>query len=61
MTVDYLRPTPIGEPVTLAGRVVGTEDRATTVECTLACDGKERARATVRSVRVPEEWRHGSR
>ena len=61
MTVDYLRPTPIGEPVALAGRVVGTEDRSTTVECTLVCDGKERARASVRSVRVPEEWRHGSR
>ena len=61
LTVDYLRPTPIGQPVVLAGRVVDTLDRATTVECTLVCAGKERARATVRSVRVPEEWRHGSR
>jgi len=61
MTVDYLRPTPIGDEVELRAYVTAVEDRATTVACVLECAGKERARATVTSVRVPEEWRHGSR
>jgi acyl-coenzyme A thioesterase PaaI-like protein len=67
MTVDYLRPTPIGQEVQLTGRVLEpsadpqSDGRTTAVECVLSCAGKERARATVRSVRVPEEWRHGSR
>lgn len=60
MTVDYLRPTPIGEAVELTGSVLAVEDRSISVQCTLACDGKDRARATVRAVRVPREWRHGS-
>jgi acyl-coenzyme A thioesterase PaaI-like protein len=61
MTVDYLRPTPIGEETHLRGRVSAVEDRSITVECVLSCAGKERARATVHSVHVPEAWRHGSR
>jgi acyl-coenzyme A thioesterase PaaI-like protein len=61
MTVDYLRPTPIGDEVELRARVTAVEGRATTVACVLACAGKERAQATVTSVRVPEEWRHGAR
>ncbi len=61
MGIDFLRPTPIGEEVELRGRVTVVAETATTVECVLACAGKERARATVRSVRVPDEWRHGLR
>ena len=61
MTVDYLRPTPIGEPVELSARVEQSGGRATVVGCVLTSAGKECARATVRAVRVPEEWRHGSR
>jgi acyl-coenzyme A thioesterase PaaI-like protein len=67
MTVAYLRPTPLGEALELTGRVLdatadpGATERETSVECVLSCAGKERARATVRSVRVPEEWRHGVR
>ena len=57
MQVDYLRPAPIDEPVTLTGRVVGVDDRFTTVECELAAAGKPRATATVRAVRVPDTWR----
>ena len=60
MTIEYLRPTPIGEEVQLTGRVRSLEDRSVSVDCVLACAGKERARATVQAVRVPEEWRHGS-
>ena len=61
MTVEYLRPTPIAEELELTGEVRAVEHHATAVECVLSSAGKERARATVRSVRVPEEWRHGSR
>jgi acyl-coenzyme A thioesterase PaaI-like protein len=61
MTVEYLRPTPLGQEVELRGRVSALAEKVLTVECTLSAAGKERARATVASVRVPEEWRHGAR
>jgi acyl-coenzyme A thioesterase PaaI-like protein len=61
MTVDYLRPTPIGAEVALSAEVVAVDDKGTAVDCVLSCAGKDRARATVRSVRVPDSWRHGSR
>ena len=60
MTVEYLRPTPLGEEVHLSATVSAVDGRYVTVACTLACAGKDRARAAVTSVRVPEEWRHGS-
>lgn len=59
MTVDYLRPAPIDEPVHLTGRVVGVDDRFTTVECALTSGDKPRATATVLAVRVPDSWRRG--
>ena len=60
MGVDYLRPVPIDAVVTLRGRVVDVEGRSTTVECELDADGKLRATASVRAVRVPDSWRHGT-
>jgi acyl-coenzyme A thioesterase PaaI-like protein len=60
MTVEFLRPTPIGEEVQLTGTVSAVDDRFVTIDCTLASAGKDRARASVTSVRVPDEWRHGS-
>jgi acyl-coenzyme A thioesterase PaaI-like protein len=61
MTVQYLRPTPIGEEVEMLGRVSDVGEKVFTVECTLSAAGKVRARATVASALVPEEWRHGTR
>lgn len=61
MTVHYLRPTPLGEMVELVGRVTEVGEKITIVECALSSAGKERARASVASSRVPEEWRHGMR
>ena len=61
MTVQYLRPTPIDAELELTGRVSEAGDKVLTAECTLSAGGKERARATVASARVPEEWRHGMR
>lgn len=60
LSVDYLRPTPIGETLRLSARVVDADDRKTSVECVLSASGKDRARALVGSTRVPDEWRHGS-
>ena len=57
MSVDYLRPARIDELALLDARVVAVDDRYTTVECELLSDGKPRARATVRAVRVPDSWR----
>jgi acyl-coenzyme A thioesterase PaaI-like protein len=59
LSIEYLRPTAMTEPVQLTARVAGHDGRTTSVECVLAADGKERARATVRTTRVPVEWRHG--
>lgn len=58
--VEYLRPAPITAVCSLGARVVAVEDRFTTVEVELGADGKPRARATVRAVRVPDSWRHGA-
>lgn len=60
MSVEYLRPTPIDGTVQLRAQVVAIQDRVTSVDCLLAAAGKDRARATVRAVRVPDDWRHGS-
>lgn len=60
LTVEYLRPTPISEQVELRAHVLAHDDRETTVECFLAAAGKDRAKATVRTIRVPDDWRHSS-
>jgi acyl-coenzyme A thioesterase PaaI-like protein len=58
MNVEYLRPTPLDDAVELTARVTARDDRSTTLDCVLSAASKERARATVRAVRVPNEWRH---
>jgi acyl-coenzyme A thioesterase PaaI-like protein len=60
LSVDYQRPTPIESIVHLSARLVAQEDRFTSLDCELHADGKERARASIRAVRVPDEWRHGA-
>ncbi len=61
ITVEYLRPAPLDAVMTLVAREIDHDERNSTVECTLAAEGKDRARSSVRAVRVPESWRHGSR
>lgn len=56
MTVEYRRPTP-SKQVELRAHVLAHDDRETTVECSLADGGKDRAKATVRTTRVPDDWR----
>lgn len=60
LNVDYLRPAPLGQPLTLRAHVVGAEGRRVTVFCTLQAGGQECARAEVIAVRVRESWRHGA-
>jgi acyl-coenzyme A thioesterase PaaI-like protein len=60
MTVEYLRPAPLDALVSLSAHETASEDRVSTVECVLEADGKPRARASVRAIRVPDSWRHGS-
>ncbi len=60
ISVDYLRPTPIDGVVQLSARLVTQEARVTGVECVLDAAGKERARASLRAVRVGDDWRHGT-
>jgi acyl-coenzyme A thioesterase PaaI-like protein len=60
ITVEYLRPTPIDEEIVLSARVTSFDERRVSVECVLSAAGKDRARARVDTVRVPDEWRHGA-
>ena len=57
LKVEYLRPTPLGPELTLRGRVASVDGDRSSVECTLEAEGKERARAVVDVIRVPESWR----
>lgn len=59
MDVQFMRPTPIDALLVLRGTVVAVGDECTTVECVLEAEGKERARAQITSVQVPDSWRHG--
>ena len=58
MHVDYLRPTPLGPEITIRGTIVdGAPEGRIAVACTLEVEGKERAKARVEAVQVPNEWR----
>lgn len=59
MTVDYLRPTPLDEELTLRAAVESREGKRTVVAVTVEAAGKERARARLVAVSVPPSWRAG--
>jgi acyl-coenzyme A thioesterase PaaI-like protein len=57
LKVDYLRPTPIGEAVTLRARVKEVKEKKTVVECSLFSNDERCARAEVIAVRVStHDW-----
>jgi acyl-coenzyme A thioesterase PaaI-like protein len=60
LSIDYLRPVSINSSVELSAHVSAHEERVATVDCVLSSDEKERARASVRVMRVSDQWRHGS-
>ena len=55
--VDYLRPTPIGVPLTLRGTVREMQGRRVTVDVSLSAGGEEKARGTVVAARMPERMK----
>jgi acyl-coenzyme A thioesterase PaaI-like protein len=57
LKIDYLAPTPIGEPMELRARVREVKGRKRVVECTVRSGGRECARAEVVAVEVPAAWR----
>jgi acyl-coenzyme A thioesterase PaaI-like protein len=56
LKIDYLAPTPIGEPMELRARIVQRKGRKRVVHCTLRSGGRECARAEVVAVEVPPSW-----
>jgi acyl-coenzyme A thioesterase PaaI-like protein len=56
LKVDYLAPTPLGAEIEVRGRVREARGRKRVVEAVLRCVGRDRARAEVVAVQVPEGW-----
>lgn len=55
LQVDYLKPTPIGEPLTVRGQVQEIHDRKVVVTATLSAAGELCARGRVVAVKMPEQ------
>ena len=53
--VDYLRPTPMGVPLEIRGKVKEIKDRKVVVAASLSAGGQECARGEVVAVRMPED------
>ena len=56
LKVDYLKPTPLGPPLELRGRVVEIKGRKVVVAITLSCKDEICARGEVVAVQVPESF-----
>ena len=54
LTVDYLRPTPLGPELEIRGSVKEMGERKVVVEATLSAEGVVTARGTVVAVRMPD-------
>lgn len=54
LSVDYLRPTPLGPELVVRGYVKEVSERKVIVEATLSAEGEVTARGTVVAVRMPE-------
>jgi acyl-CoA thioesterase FadM len=57
LTVNYLKPTPIDQPVELRARIVDSSDRKAIVETTVSSGGTVTAEGEVIAIRVPDGWR----
>ncbi len=58
--VDYLRPTPLGVPLEVRGRVKEIKGRKVVVSATLSANGEVCARGEVVTVQMPEHMVAGS-
>lgn len=54
--VDYLRPTPLGGPLELRGRVKEFQGRKVVVSVSVSANGQVCVRGEVVAVQVPERW-----
>ena len=54
--VDYVRPTPLGVPLEIRGKVKEIEGRKVVVTATVSADGEVCVRGEVVAVQVPESW-----
>lgn len=54
--VDYVRPTPLGVPLEIRGRVKEFKGRKVVVSSTVSADGEVCVRGEVVAVQVPESW-----
>ena len=59
LQVTYLRPTPLGGPISLRARVKDMGERKIVVTCSVSASGEECAQGEVVAVRVPPEWAQG--
>lgn len=59
LKVDYLAPTPIGEPMELRARVRETSGRKRVIDCVVRSGGRDCARAEVIAVEVGGAWHGG--
>ncbi|MRR39463.1 hypothetical protein EG829_33415, partial [bacterium] len=59
LNVTFLRPTPLGLPVTLRARIAEAGPKKTLVRCSLYSNSDECARGDVLAVRVRDTWREG--
>jgi acyl-coenzyme A thioesterase PaaI-like protein len=57
--VEYLRPTPIGVPLEIRGKVKEIKGRKVVVEATLSAGGEVCARGEVVAVQLPEQMKPG--
>jgi acyl-coenzyme A thioesterase PaaI-like protein len=58
--VDYLRPTPLGVPLEIRGKVEEIKGKKVVVSETLSANGKVCAKGRVVAVRMPEDMLRGS-
>ncbi len=55
LQVDYLRPTPLGPPLEIRGRVTELKGRKVVVQATVSAEGEVCVRGEVVAVRIPKE------
>ncbi|MGC9198205.1 MAG: PaaI family thioesterase [Acidobacteriaceae bacterium] len=54
--VDYLKPTPLGPPLTIRGRVTQITGRKVVIESTVYAEGVATARGQVVAVQMPDDF-----
>lgn len=57
--IDYLRPAPIRQAVTMHARILDAGPKKTRLSCVLSDGSEEYAKAEVLAVRVSDAWRQG--